>query len=336
MSLFDEIQNELIGEADLSIILRKAKVLAYKLENKEFKDWVENELNGYPNKDLLPKYRKLKTIALGDFWNGVWQVKNHVIPLANISKEYRFAFSEIYVFQGIKELEAMIESIKDNNDDSLMMSIPSEFFSILHYQVFDNLQCLRAWRVLNKSQITQIIETTRDGLLSFILELADKYPQIKSDSNFGSQIPNEQISQVFNYFILGGSHSIVSSSNSTVQGDNMSVFDQRNQQVNTQYNAAGDINFSSVQNSVDFVNELKKLKVELARMAEEEIVDGEIVTDADYQLTKAIQLAEKDQPNKTSILEHLNNAKSYLEGVATLAKVAIAVGSAIAAASTLF
>lgn len=217
-----------------------------------------------------------------------------------------------------------------------MMSIPSEFFSILHYKVFDNLQCLGAWRVLNRSQITQIIETTRNGLLSFILELADKYPQIKSDSDFRNQIPNEQIRQVFNYFILAGSHSIVGSSNSTVQGDNMSVFDQRNQQVNTQYNAAGDINFNNVQNPVDFANELKKLKVELARISEDYAIDGEIVTDADYQLTKTIQQAEKEQPSKTSILEHLNNAKGFLEGVAALAKVATAIGSAIAVASTLF
>ncbi|HLM62085.1 MAG TPA: hypothetical protein VK308_14865, partial [Pyrinomonadaceae bacterium] len=102
------------------------------------------------------------------------------------------------------------------------------------------------------------------------------------------------------------------------------------------YNAAGDINFNNVQNSVDFFVELKKLKAELARVAEEEAIDAEIVTDADYQLTKAIQQAEKEQPNKTTIIEHLNNAKGYLDGVATLAKVATAVAGAIAAASALF
>ena len=61
-----------------------------------------------------------------------------------------------------------------------------------------------------------------------------------------------------------------------MQGDNMSDFDQRNQKVNTQYIAAGDINFNSVQNSSDFVAELQKLKSEFSRFAEEEAIDAEI------------------------------------------------------------
>lgn len=48
----------------------------------------------------------------------------------------------------------------------------------------------------------------------------------------------------------------------------MAVFDQRGQQVNYQYNAAGDINLDFVQNQTQLVEELGKLKAELSKAAE--------------------------------------------------------------------
>ena len=112
MSIFDEIQNDILGTIDLSIILSKDKILAYKLKNKEFKDWVENELNGYDDGDLLPEYRKLYVIAQGTFWNGRWQGNNQIITVSIIPEEFQHVFNERYMFQGIKELESLLESIR--------------------------------------------------------------------------------------------------------------------------------------------------------------------------------------------------------------------------------
>jgi len=95
----------------------------------------------------------------------------------------------------------------------------------------------------------------------------------------------------------------------------MSTFDQRGQRVNYQYNAAGNINLGSVQNQMQLVEEMEKLKSELSRAAEAQVIDADIFTDADYQLTKAIQQAKKPQPDKKSVMDHLNSAKSLLEGV---------------------
>lgn len=95
----------------------------------------------------------------------------------------------------------------------------------------------------------------------------------------------------------------------------MAIFDQHGQHVNYQYNAAGDINLGSVQNQVQLVEELGKLKSELSKAAEAQMIDAEVFTDADYQMTKAIQQAKKPEPNKKNVMDHLNSAKSVLEGV---------------------
>jgi hypothetical protein len=96
----------------------------------------------------------------------------------------------------------------------------------------------------------------------------------------------------------------------------MAIFDQRGQySYGNQYNAAGDINFGTVQNRMDVIRELEKLGVEIAKARQSGIFGEYVATDADYQLTKAVQQAKKDEPNKKTILEHLNGAKTLIEGV---------------------
>ena len=99
----------------------------------------------------------------------------------------------------------------------------------------------------------------------------------------------------------------------------MTVFDQRGQHVTYQYNAAGDINFGAVQNKVDVIAELEKLQVELAKAIEANVFDEDTGTDAEYQLKKAVQQAKKPEPDKKTVLDHLNEAQALIEGVAAAA-----------------
>lgn len=96
----------------------------------------------------------------------------------------------------------------------------------------------------------------------------------------------------------------------------MSVFDQRHQQVNYQYNAAGDINFGAVQNKMDVVDQLEKLHVELIKAIKAGVFKEDIATDVDYQVKKSIQQAKNSAPDTKTILEHLSEAKALIEGIA--------------------
>jgi len=85
--------------------------------------------------------------------------------------------------------------------------------------------------------------------------------------------------------------------------------------VNYQYNSAGNINFGAVQNRTDLVSELEKLKSEIAKARDANVIDAEIATDVEYQITKATQQASKPEANKKSILEHISGAKDLLKGI---------------------
>lgn len=105
----------------------------------------------------------------------------------------------------------------------------------------------------------------------------------------------------------------------------MSIFNQHGQNVGYQQNAGHDINLKNVQINFDHIKnqsqlreELENLKSHIKEAAEAQIIDAETYTDADEQITKAIQKAGEPNPDKTSIISHLNNTKSVLEGVTAM------------------
>ncbi|MSP13737.1 MAG: caspase family protein [Chloroflexi bacterium] len=94
------------------------------------------------------------------------------------------------------------------------------------------------------------------------------------------------------------------------------VFDQRGQQVQYQYNAANDINFGAAQNRADALAELRKLQAELGKAKEAGAIEEDAATDAAYQVTKAVQQAQKPDADRQTILGHLEQAKDVIVKVA--------------------
>jgi hypothetical protein len=109
-----------------------------------------------------------------------------------------------------------------------------------------------------------------------------------------------------------------------IPGGTMTVFDQRGQHVTYQYNAAGDIDFGAVQNRMDVVAQMEKLRAEFERAHQAGVLDDDTVVDAEYQVKKAITEAKKPEPDKKSVLERLEEAKALIAGVAGAASLVTA------------
>jgi hypothetical protein len=95
-----------------------------------------------------------------------------------------------------------------------------------------------------------------------------------------------------------------------------SIFDQRGQQVRYQYNAAGNINFGTVRNCTDLISQLDLLKQELVRACEEQAITELTESKARTPLLEAIEQAKRPQPDKTSLLSYLTQAKDCLKDIA--------------------
>lgn len=203
MDLIESLQNDILEQnTELSSILRKAKVLASKLNNIEIKTWVDLELNGYQNEEELPEYRKFSAFNMGTF-NCYDSIRNNIpISVINIPDEkIRNYLNENNIPFGVKNLESTIET----GEKELKRPWPAEAICIYNLCNFSqSCTCIAAWRAIPIGQYEQILENIRNRLLEFLLKLQEKYPEIKELSNDTPKIPEREIAQIFNTTILGG------------------------------------------------------------------------------------------------------------------------------------
>ena len=78
----------------------------------------------------------------------------------------------------------------------------------------------------------------------------------------------------------------------------MANFDMRGQRVTNQYNAGRDMNFGAVQTPEDLITVFERLNEQFTQAKEAGVLSEEMATDAQYQVTKAIQQAKKSDPTR--------------------------------------
>jgi hypothetical protein len=113
-------------------------------------------------------------------------------------------------------------------------------------------------------------------------------------------------------------------------------FDMRGQRVTNQYNAGRDINFGAIQTPVDLLAALEQFNEQVTQAQEAGVLSEEIATDAQYQVTKAIQQARKPTPDKKTIVDHLTTAKALLDNIAAASGLVTALVGAVEVVQKLF
>jgi hypothetical protein len=116
----------------------------------------------------------------------------------------------------------------------------------------------------------------------------------------------------------------------------MSVFNQQGQRVNTQYNAAGNINFGNVTSKADAVNELQKIQKELEKASQSGAINEEIAIDIESNIKKATVQAKKRNPEKAVIVGYIDKARKLLESVPSMTGLVKALTEAIQVIGALF
>lgn len=161
-SIVIELQQETMSsQTKVSDLLRKALVVATKLEINEFKKWIENELYGYKEGDPIPQYRQLsgEIKACDPYCN--WQP----VIIRNASTAELLSSRKIPI--SIGELEDLL--CKSQNDNVFTSPFPPD----IRNEVFSNTisSGLVPALVIGKSKVFSIIEAVRNIILKWSLEL---------------------------------------------------------------------------------------------------------------------------------------------------------------------
>jgi len=214
-SIIFEIQKESMdSNTKLSNILRKALLIATKLELDNFKEWINSELNGYKKRQKIPFYRKVKgTVKAFNPYNG-W------IPVMVHNTDIYDLISTRNISQPVSELEYLKD--KELEDGILQVPIPPD----VNQKLFSNSEEYRLGMIptllIDQCQIAGILDSVRNEVLNWSLEL-EKQGILGEGMSFSTE-EIKMANSVININTFKGVLGDVSSSNVQL-GDYSSIYD---------------------------------------------------------------------------------------------------------------
>ncbi len=208
-----QIQDDILDpNKRLPDILRKAKVLAYRLDVPEFKQWLDYELDGYYGEEVeVPDYRVTPTTNFGDFAGfGGSFVRNAPIPTLDFPDEVQDYVDKIELRDGTASLERLARS------EEPMHKIPWLADAIAFVgqpgRIMEGYALAAAWQILSSNTVEDVLDTIRNRLLTFMLELEDQFPDIAESEEAAKEVPREQATTIFQTHVYGGQPVIASGS----------------------------------------------------------------------------------------------------------------------------
>jgi hypothetical protein len=202
MSLLRRIQDATIDpKFQLADILRMCKILAARLDHKAFNEWIDQELNGYKDRYNIPNYRILENLQhRGNFSNYGYEFKNYPIPLSALPESARQILAKRHIWIAVSSLEnSVIQSNMRAVDHNV---IPWEVDTVIRLEVYEGTTCSDAWTVIPISEIVSIIDTIKNRVLDFIIEIEAQNPDA-GDVQLGQKPVAEQVvTSIFHNCIL--------------------------------------------------------------------------------------------------------------------------------------
>jgi hypothetical protein len=217
VSLLREIQQAAADSTTaIGTLLRKAKILAAKLQNAEFADWVNRELNGYPDTSTLPPYRIVHVIVRGVLSDGYRRWNYAPIMTSFLPETLRGWGETAYLPKPISEYASLLEL---PDDGEVQCPWPQEIAVRYGAKGYNRMECLGAWQIISRNSLVGLIETVRNRILDFALEIEMAAPDAGEALPGHPPIAQDKVTQMFTTLVMGGVNNI-SSGGSNVQQSN--------------------------------------------------------------------------------------------------------------------
>jgi len=225
MSLLRQITDAAVDTSvEISTLLRKCKVLAARLGNKDFDAWVEHELNGYSSPDEVPSYRRLERVESRGNFVGMFQssVSNISIPHSLIPEKYRDFLTKSYFMDPISYYSNLLKSA-DKKGGTFAENWPADLLRIFGSKIFKNMNCIGAWKVIPEGSIASLIDNVRNRVLSFTLKIEAEAPDAGEADPEVQPIANERVTQIFNTYIQGDVTNLATGIQPTIESTQVTI-----------------------------------------------------------------------------------------------------------------
>jgi hypothetical protein len=196
MSLLRDIQDDLASAGgDVTSVLRKCKILAARLGSDEFAHWVEWELNGYPESQPTPEYRRLSITYYAAFMNSAWRFPRQPVPLQFVPEKYRASFTYIEFREGIAKACSFALAKK-----GATIQRPELIFA-LQGKMYPDMNCQGVWGEISGVEFEQLVSAVKNRVLDFSLKIEAENPEAGEAPPNTQPVPREKLQPlVYNAF----------------------------------------------------------------------------------------------------------------------------------------
>jgi hypothetical protein len=194
MSLLREIQNDIArADGNVAALLRKCKILAARLGSREFAEWVKWEIQGYPDSQPIPEYRKLAVTYYASFRNSAWTASDQPIPIYIVPEKYREAFQVQEFHEGIAKAEPLTK-------DGATMLRP-ELIPSVQGKIYPQMNCYSVYGRISGGDFLQLISAVKSRILDFVLEIEAANPDAGEAAPNTKPVPDETLRTIVNNFL---------------------------------------------------------------------------------------------------------------------------------------
>lgn len=198
------IEDLTFDRISLSQALTRAKIIAYKINNTQFKEWIGFELNSYPDYTKIPPYRTIPCDIFAEVnhpFQGTYTIPFDVSVLdKEFTEKKGLSFYKMNLLQSIPTLEEGYN--KDGEHTYGYEYLPHGMVEMLKSGIPNGDMIIAVKRRIQISQINHVINTTKQRLLDTLLELNEAFPNLENDYKDNTQ--NETKTQtIINQTIYG-------------------------------------------------------------------------------------------------------------------------------------
>ncbi|PNG29065.1 hypothetical protein A1395_28680 [Pseudomonas protegens] len=187
----------------LSNAFIKAQVIAHKLQDEEFSQWVKNEIQGYGAADTIPEYRSTNIIPYGTLENSARTYKKFKLPTGGIPEKYK----QDFLTSNLNKSIAVIEEF-EKNASGLTAVIDPGLYQFLVEGIDPSYTLIKAWGEIPAGTFTQIINNVRSRLLDLLLNLSDRLPDSLQEKDLKEMSKVYDFNNMFKGTVFGENSNI--------------------------------------------------------------------------------------------------------------------------------
>lgn len=218
MSLLRQIQNDLASDAgDVTTVLMKCKILASRLGSAELSRWVNFELNGYPDDEETPDYRRLAITYYANFANIAWKAERQAIPLQVVPQKYREAFKSHRFRDGIAKAASFAKA-----KAGAVVPRPELIFA-LQGMMYPEMQCYSVWGEIGRTEFEQLVSAVKNRVLDFALKIETENPDAGEALPSVTPVAKEKVHMIFQNTFQGPVGNVAQNSDHVNQTANIEV-----------------------------------------------------------------------------------------------------------------